>query len=361
LLGATFTASLSALAFAGVASAAAMPVAGGRYVGKTSVQVRLPSGRGPVTIGFTIADDRRSLLPEGPLAAEDSIIEEPFYGGGLPCKAGGWRIGGDGGNASNTPTGQALIDSQGRLRLRTSDPARGLDLVLSGRFEQHGQLVRGTIRVAGPNGCARRITFSARYSGQRHLVRGSCTPAGTTTVRDDGRIRIFHERYLSSQRGATKVTYACDRAKRRRYVVHWDDHDFDRPDFTDKTAIAGDSVAYSTFGCPSDFGCVARVGVLDAGTGRLRFIDDALGPDAPLQIPGIVSDSYRVNRVVVRPEGSAAWITCWSATRCAVLKEEGNGPTVVDPSGHVDRGSLQLNGSALSWTRAGMRQDGTLG
>lgn len=78
----------------------------------------------------------------------------------------------------------------------------------------------------------KRGTFSARFTGQRHLAVGTCTPPKTRTVDDDGVTRIYSEHYVydpavrpyeNEGAGDSEVMYACNRTTGRRWFLAADD------------------------------------------------------------------------------------------------------------------------------------------
>jgi hypothetical protein len=184
--------------------------------------------------------------------------------------------------------------------------------------------------------CAVVLTTDASVS----TASGSgCDKAGTTTIESTRDVRVYYRGTLGQHR-----VYAClERTGRSRRLGSFDSS---QGPGINNTIIAGRFVAYQNLDCEND--CAAsQIRVIDLGTGKIKR-SAAEGPHA-----------LRLDGLVLRPNGSVAWIRAFDDGTSQVRKLDAGGEAVLD-SGSIEAGSLALGSSRLYWTKAGAPMSATL-
>jgi len=348
---------------------AAHRVPGGGYAGRAGSGGSRKFSFPPNRVAFNVDDAGRAFASDPKIYFEGSWIA-------LPCATRAWDLGGsqrqNGDNDFETASDgtPVRIRRDGSFVLSAAITyrrvPRGLRLKLSGRFVRGGKRASGSVVVAAaprvrPK-CARRGSFSARFTGQRHLAEGSCTPAMTKTIADDGVRRVYEERYVEDPAigGHTSdVAYGCDRRTNSRWFLAGIDSTNDYLDaFATSESFLNawlqeELVAMWVNDC-GGAGCAPLIRFVDLRDGTRRFETGAGAGDLL---------EAEVESLVLKGNGSAAWTLCESRSGgpyCNVVKEEAFGSAVLLDKGRIDGRSLSLVGSTLSWTNGGMTMRATL-
>jgi hypothetical protein len=357
---------------------AAGPIKGGRYAGGTSLSSRLDPDRR--YIAFDVDDQGRAFVSDPRLVFQGSEIN-------APCATSPWDLGGsrrlnasadyytisDGTPVRIRPDGTFFLSAAAR----EGDPPRPAGgaptrLRLRGLFADSGHLATGSFRIsrspAGRPACTKRGTFRVRFTGQRHLAVGTCSPAKTETLADDGAIRAYRERYVYDPvvrrgYGNGDVIYGCDRATQHRWFLAGDDtsdglfENYLCAENGGPVALAGSFVAILWESlCEPGVG-TANIRIVDMQSGAVRV--DQYAPVKPFDRPN------QGKALVLAPDGSAAWIVCAGGSTpspCQVVAAVAFGPnTLLDQGDQIDPKSLSLDGSTLSWRDNGETKTATLG
>ena len=237
-------------------------------------------------------------------------------------------------------------------------------LRLFGRFVGSGRTATGTFSDASSRAdklrCAKRGSFTVRFTGQRHLTVGSCPPSRTRTLADDGVIRVYEERYVYDPvipgRANGGAVYGCNPATGQRWFLAPDapsdgyiDH-YECGESLGKLATAGALALFSVDGQCTNGAATDRMRIVDVSTGTLRL--DAEPRVAPFPVGFVES-------VALAPTGSAAWTVCqFQGHTCQVVDETAYGPnTVLDQGDQIEPESLTLDGTTLSWTQQRRNQN----
>ena len=346
---------------------AAGPVKGARYAGKWSTG----SSKGDRYIAFNVDDQSRAFVSDPRLVFEGSEFDGPCQ------QLGPWDLAGSqrddvSGDSTTVSDGSAVrIRPNGRFSLsmaltRGNVPAR---FRLAGRFAESGRTATGSFTDAsaraGKSRCAKRGTFSVRFTGQRHLTAGTCTPPRTRTLADDGVFRIYEERYVYDPvipgRANGRAVYGCNPATGQRWFLA---PDAPSAGYIDRYACGDGLAELATANklvlvslndqCTGDIGS-GPIRIVDLTTGTVLLdTDPRVRPFSPMSL---------VDSVALAPTGSAAWIVCQLGNHlpCQVVDETAYGPnTLLDQGDQIDPQSLTLDGTTLSWTNNGETSTATL-
>ena len=160
-----------------------------------------------------------------------------------------------------------------------------------------------------------------------------CAPASAQVKISNRRAQVY---------ALDKAMYGCDRHTHATTKLGVTTNCI-ATDRVDHVALAGDVVAYGVDRCGVDTGSTTvMVRRLSDGK-RLAGYAAVMGPIGP--------ESYEsVGSLVVKPGGAVAWIATANSiighgTRIEV---DANGK-VLDSGGAIDRSSLRLHGSTLTW------------
>jgi hypothetical protein len=356
---------LIGLAWLAPAALAAAPIKGGRYAGKWSTGSR----KGDRYIAFNVDDQGRAFVSDPRLVFEGSEFDGPCQ------QLGPWDLGGsqrDNVSADSTTVSDgttARIRPNGSFSLSIAQTRGDVSarLRLFGRFMRSGRTATGTFTDAssraGTSRCAERGTFTGRFTGQRHLTMGSCTPPRTRTLEDDGSFRIYAERYVYDPvipgRANGGGVYGCNRSTGQRWFLAPDgpsdgyiDH-YECGESLGELATAGALALFSVDGQCTNGAATDRMRIIDLTTGTLRLDTDPRVAPFPA---GFVED------VALAPTGSAAWTVCqFQGHTCQVVDETAYGPnTLLDQGDTIDPKSLTLDGTTLSWHNNGETKTATL-
>jgi hypothetical protein len=211
-----------------------------------------------------------------------------------------------------------------------------------------------------------KITYSAskpsglrgRCKGARHKValyeKGvppykSCRSqrAKNDLKNSDG--RVFEQLRLESGQFYPFV-YAClNSGKRVELGRNWDDEEVEVPRLT------APFVAWAAVECGNS-NCISTVETRDLRDGKLVH-------EEPATTGGLPGNSTRVPDLVVKSNGSLAWIVDIGSSVGSdrqVVAVDSAGRRVLDSGGTIDPESLTLTGSTLSWTKAGAPHSASL-
>jgi hypothetical protein len=243
------------------------------------------------------------------------------------------------------------------------------------RFTHSGRLATGTLQVSSSRSgesCTKRGTFAARFTGQRHLAVGTCSPPHTRTLADDRVSRVYRERYVydpvvrnfDGGYDNGTVLYACQRRAGRRWFLAGDDTSkgpegglqayYGWAEEGGRVTLSGQFVAIGVFDA-CVFGFASGVRIVDLHSGNVEFEEDATAGD--------FDHLAEVKALALSPSGSADWIVCegFGQHHCQVVDEVAFGPsTELDRSDKIDSKSLTLDGSTLSWRNNGETKTATL-
>src|SRR4051812_2905082 len=315
------------VAAASPAAAASRPLAGARYFGA------LGHGRGYVE--FTVSDDRRSVVPNAGLDA--NVESDVFYR--RRCGGVRWGLGGPGVFA-RAGSGRMRIARSGSFGI-TDRRGKGRRFKLSGTFSSGGKRAAGTFQMRTVGGCTTGpVRFKVRFTGQRHLIRGTCNPPGTRTLAQTDAARVYEERYISDDGTKGTAAYGCLNAVGKRFFLGLTQD----PSVLGPLTFGGNFVGYGVADCPSD--CIASgVDVVDLSTGRTKHNLDASQPFGA-----------QVDSMVLAPSGSVAWVAGGQ-----LRKRERRVTTLLDPGPGIDAKSLAFTPpDQLSWNNGSVPLKSTL-
>jgi hypothetical protein len=189
---------------------------------------------------------------------------------------------------------------------------------------------------------------AGRRSGHRSALPG-CYPKGSTTIAQDKTGRFY-----SSGDGPKRRWYVCGFSQgmpRKIYRFPFGQDPAVSPSGP-SAKVAGRYVAFVFYGLTGFCGSsghpgASRVWVVDMLTGQRTFSETLTGGE---NFPGPGND------LVLKPDGSAAWVTsdrCSGATIFSVNRHDSTGTASVDSGPQIDPRSLAAGGSWLYWTNAG--------
>jgi hypothetical protein len=342
---------------------AASPIPGGRYAGTTS------SGD---FVAFNVDDHGEAFVSNPRIVYQGSEID-------APCAAGPWDLGGSrrrdaAGQHTTLSNGKAVrVHAGGTFGLAAlaDDNGTRARLKLTGRFSGSGKRADGSFTVSGSSRqgrCTKRGTFVATFTGQRHLSRGACPPAGSTSIVDTGVRRVYEETYIYDQvvrnsgggYGPGGAIYGCEGRSGAHWFLSGDDtpqalaHYYGCGENFEGVVVLGDLAALSLGELCRQPGVVQAWGrVVNLRSGMV--LADASGTVGAF--PPNPTDGSLIQRGVITPSGSVAWITCTVFAQprvCQVDAAPANAPaTVLDQGDQIDPLSLTLQGFTVSWRNNG--------
>jgi hypothetical protein len=361
---------------------AAAPIKGGRYAGKTSTKGY---------VAFNVGDNGRAFVSNPRLVLQGSEIDAPC---GLRDEVGlrPWDLGGS--RRSDLFDDQTTVGSGRPVRVR-ADGRFGLvekaasagarsELSVKGRFASDGLRALGSFRVratgSGARACARRGTFVARFTGQRHFTRGDCPPAGVKLRAANGSAVVYHERYVydpvvrnndapgaAPPYGPGSVEYGCVLGGRRQWFLAGNDSSSGLFDYYlcgenfQHVVLAHELAGLALFEVCQPGVAGGEVRIVDLRTGKVRFFvnDVSVGRNFPRSRQNLVYG------LVLAPSGSAAWLMCTADHAeprvCQVVEEAAYWPLIVLDQGQLIKArSLALHGSTLSWLSDGEKKTARL-
>ena len=188
------------------------------------------------------------------------------------------------------------------------------------------------------------VGASAASAGGRSASPG-CYPKGSRTIAQDkaGRFYIGSGPFGGSW-------YVCAFKQGTPRKLHRPNPDTIGLFIGPSAKVAGRYAAFIFIG-PTGF-CLggggrppSEVWVVDMVTGQRTFSERLTG-----------GQSFPVPRVVLKPDGSVAWVTSDSCSGGAILyvhRHDSTGTAIVDSGPQIDPHSLAAGGSWLYWTKAG--------
>ena len=216
--------------------------------------------------------------------------------------------------------------------------ARPLPGWCTGRF-------RATVWANNGTGFTRvgSFRFTVRPGEHTALPERPCRPAGSQTLAEDGRARVF-----TIRTGKLTFTDGCLFASRMHVQIGaglgWGDGTYVESDAVSAVRFNGAYVSYE-LDEPGPADPERDIVVTDLRTGARRF--------------GF-SGTYVENQVL-SATGAVAWIgTTWDDPVRAVRKLDAGGMTILDHGPDIDPQSLRLTGHALRWTNGGLPEVATL-
>jgi hypothetical protein len=202
----------------------------------------------------------------------------------------------------------------------------------------------------------------------------SCSARGSKTIASNSQARVYKLRGTKRLYGRNEPGtrfFGCSFSTGKRWSLGFDPDSFDiSGPFVEGHKLAGRYAAWyeasGTDSGPTGGSVVRR----DLKTGKVtRFDTPAELPSDPSTSPfKTQTESFQPSVVVVKPNGSLAWIANSGGTEdtrcgsfgCRIMKFDGDGLGALDEGEDIGGLSLRLNGSTLSWTKGGARKTATL-
>ena len=305
------------------AAAAATPVGASAYAGvrgdRTAwAELRVSAGRR----GF---DRRRSTFEVVLAGCGRPDLSRAFALGGRRPRAriqrgGGFRLTGRRGGASLRVSGRFFSANAARLRLRYRSTG----------CRQAGRLTLRRVRRGRSAGCAARGR-TLLWTPQARIIKRRAGPV------DEG---------IGVRR---RYAYGCFFSRGRPFLL--DEDEEGQPDSDLRLfRLAGPYAAFAQDACP--MGCGYTVNAVDLRNGRNVRSSPAGVPGPGSPYGGPASD------LVLKANSSLAWISAGNPARVFALDSLGR--RQLDSGAGIDPRSLELNGSALTWVKAGAPRSSTL-
>ncbi|HEY1360384.1 MAG TPA: hypothetical protein VGF21_18930 [Thermoleophilaceae bacterium] len=227
---------------------------------------------------------------------------------------------------------------RGRIRYR-----------LSGRFVLRDYArIRYTARRVG--GCRSGRSKVALYEKGVPPFKSCRSQKAKNDVKNsDG--RVFEQLNIGDSGEFFPFSYACLYSTGKRFELgrNWDDELVETPRLT------APYVAWASVGC-GNVTCQSAVEVADLRVGKVV-------KNLPATTGGLPGNSNRVTDMVLKPNGSLAWIVDIGSSVGSdrqVVAVDSAGRRLLDSGGNIDPESLTLSGSTLSWTESGASRSASL-
>lgn len=307
-------------------AAAARPIEGARYL-DYEVQTRLK-----------VSEDGRSLSPR-------SIVDARFFQpSGCVRPAPAVRLG----------SRRHLVRISPRGRFRFVKRTAGLVIRVRGRFAtsdrvQIGYLARYRRKRPLPRGCGNGPTRLSAYRAGPIRMR-NCRTHRAKTLLLTATGRVFEEfvwrpgRSGPSGNSWIDAAYGCLFSKNKPFGLgQVDDDDFD----LDVLQLVGPYVAYEVQGCVG-LGCGFSLVVRDLRDGS-KFREES---------------TFSVGDLELKENGSVAWTETSNFDPAKPMRwvwvSDSLGTRLLDEGPDIALGSLELDGSTLSWVNGGLSRSATL-
>lgn len=236
---------------------------------------------------------------------------------------------------------------------------RGFAYTVRGRFDRPDTArIRYRVRArASSFGCPtgpRRLRLHRAIADPPFA--GCATQAGRTLASTSG-ARVFSQRRVFPRGWAfAPFTYACLKPDGRRVALGWDGTvgsgllGQDLGPFR----LAGPRVAY---GCGGNVmnGCWSSVFVIDLRDGSVLH-----RVNLPLALAGVFGRGVRPSGVELSETGSVGWLAGGEPLLGQVGIRNAGGTKVLDEGKGIERGSLALTGTTLTWRNDGQLRSATL-
>ena len=304
-------------------AAAAAPVARASYAGVKGD--RTAWGELRVSPGRRSFDGGRSRFELVLAGCGHPELSRPFAVGGRSPRA---RIRRGGRFRLTRRRGAAALRVSGRFS--SPNRARVSFAYRSPTCRQGGRLTLRRVRRGRSAGCAARGT-TLLWTPQARIIKRRAGPI------DEG-IEV-RRRYA----------YGCLFSRGRPFTLGEDEEG--QPDSDLRLfRLAGPYAAFAQDECP--MGCGFSVGAVDLRNGRTVRSSPAGVPGPGSPYGGAASD------LVLKPTSSLAWISAGNPTRVFALDSLGS--RQLDSGAGIDPRSLELNGSTVTWVKAGASRSGAL-
>jgi hypothetical protein len=200
--------------------------------------------------------------------------------------------------------------------------------------------------LAAVVGCG---SSAAKTVTSRAAALARCAPAGARIIRADSRAQVYALR---------NAVYGCD-ARTGRSTRLGNTTVCIAAARVDRTALAGNIVAYGVDRCGVDAGFTSVV---------VRRLSDGqrLASYGAVNGPGLVESFQSIGSIVVKSDASVAWIGAEHSiigrgSQIEVDRAQRGRRVLLDSGSGIVGSSLRLRGSTLTWRHASATRTATLG